>query len=72
MDTITLLRDQLAARRGTWREICAETGLSYWWLTAFAQGRFDEPGLSKIERLQRYIAAHPLQGQANGGTEAAA
>lgn len=59
MDTVTLLRAQLRSRRGGWPGICKTTGLGYDWLTKFAQGRIAEPGLSKIEKLQRYFAAHP-------------
>jgi hypothetical protein len=60
MDTVQALRKELADRRGIWREICAATGLSYWWLTKFAQGRIGEPGLSKIEALQAYMRANPV------------
>lgn len=60
MDTIADLREQLAKRRGEWRQLCAEAELSYWWLTKFAQGRIAEPGLGKIERLQRFIQSNPL------------
>lgn len=60
MSTVTAIRSDLAARKGEWPAICRETGLSYWWLTKFAQGRIKEPGLTKIERLQAYIAANPV------------
>jgi len=59
MDTITRIRASLQSRRGDWPTICSRTGLSYWWLTKFAQGRIAEPGLSKIERLQADLDAHP-------------
>lgn len=59
MDTATRIRSSLQARRGDWPTICEQTGLSYWWLTKFAQGRIREPGLSKIERLQAYLAPAP-------------
>lgn len=54
------MRASLQSRRGDWPTLCKATGLSYWWVTKFAQGRIREPGLSKIERLQRYIAENPL------------
>lgn len=57
---ITAARAALDARRGEWPALCAESGLSYWWVTKFAQGRIAEPGVSKIERLQDYFAKHPL------------
>lgn len=70
MDTITTIRESLQSRRGDWPLICSTTGLSYWWLTKFAQGRIREPGLSKIERLQAYIAKHPLPANAVGAAPA--
>lgn len=57
MMSIDSLREELRARRGTWREICEATGISYWWMTKFANGRFAEPGVSKIEALRAYFAA---------------
>lgn len=56
MDTIGSLRSKLDGCRGDWRSVCLATGLSYWWLVKFAQGRIKEPGLSKVEALQRYFA----------------
>lgn len=72
MDTASRIRAELQSRRGDWPTMCAALDLSYWWLTKFAQGRIREPGLSKIERLQKYFDAHPLecteQGVAEGST----
>lgn len=56
MTTIETLRQRLAAQKGDWPRLCAETGLTYWWLTKFAQGRIAEPGLSKIERLAEWLS----------------
>lgn len=68
MDTLTQVRTDLHARKGDWPAICLATGLSYWWLIKFAQGRIREPGLTKVERLQNYLAANdpaePVQGRA--------
>lgn len=66
MDTATQLRASLQRRRGDWPALCKATGLSYWWVTKFAQGRIREPGLSKVEKLQGYIAAHPLPAASEG------
>lgn len=60
MDTIIALRAELAARKGDWPLICQKTGLGYPWVTKFAQGKIAEPGLRKVEALQRYIADNPL------------
>lgn len=65
MDTSSQMRASLQSRRGDWPTLCKATGLSYWWVTKFAQGRIREPGLSKIERLQRYIADNPLPAAAD-------
>ena len=68
MDTLTQVRTDLHARKGDWPAICLATGLSYWWLIKFAQGRIREPGLTKVERLQNYLAANdpaePVPGNA--------
>lgn len=69
MSTIQTLRNELASRRGDWRALCDATGLSYWWLIKFAQGRIREPGLSKIEALQRFIDANPLPANTDGQGE---
>ena len=60
MSTLTSLRSALHSRKGDWPAICSATGLSYWWLTKFAQGRIRDPGLSKVEKLQVYLAALSL------------
>ncbi len=52
MDKITAIRSALKTRKGEWPAICERTGLSYWWLIKFAQGRIKEPGHSKIARLE--------------------
>ena len=66
MDTITTLRNDLNRRKGDWPTLCKATGLSYHWLTKFAQGKIAEPGIRKAEKVQAYIAEHPLQNAANG------
>lgn len=50
---------ELRARRGDWPALCRETGLSYWWLIKFGQGRINEPGILKVQRLSDYFAANP-------------
>lgn len=60
MDTISVIRKELAARRGNWQHICARTGLSYWWLTKISRGCIAEPGLTKVEALQKYFESNPV------------
>lgn len=55
-NTIEVLQAALQARRGTWAQVCEDTGLNYWWLMKFAQGRISNPGYDKVQRLQAYLA----------------
>lgn len=50
---------ELHARKGDWPQICTATGLSYWWITKFAQGRIKNPGIKKIQSLADYFATSP-------------
>lgn len=53
--TIEDVCEELRRRRGTWRQICADTGLDYSWLQKLAQGRIRSPGYIKIQILQRHL-----------------
>lgn len=55
MSLITSIRTELLARKGSWRKICSDTKLSYWWLTKFAQGRISNPGAVNLEILKSYF-----------------
>lgn len=59
MSLITSVRTELAARKGDWPDICKHTGVSYSWLTKFAQGRNDNPGVKTLEKLQVYFKKSP-------------
>lgn len=70
MTTIDAVRKELVARRGEFRALSEATGLSYWWVTKFAQGQIAEPAFSRIDRLREYFRTHPRQGtppEAMGG-----
>lgn len=43
--------DYLESRRGEWPLIAQETGIDYQWLSKFAQGKFNDPGVSRVEKL---------------------
>lgn len=60
MDTITSIRSALNRRKGEWPTMCKATGLSYGWITKFAQGKIADPGIRKAEKVQAYMAAHPV------------
>ncbi|MBL4869170.1 MAG: hypothetical protein JKY67_22645 [Pseudomonadales bacterium] len=38
------------------RSISSETGLDYEWLQKLAQGKIEDPGVKKIERLFKYLS----------------
>jgi hypothetical protein len=65
MSLITTIRSELVARKGEWPTVCRQTNLSYWWVTKFAQGRIENPGVRKLETLQAHFDAHP-RGQVHG------
>lgn len=50
---------ELQQRKGTWRAICRKTGLDYSWLTKFAEGKIDDPGVRKIQLLADYFRRNP-------------
>ena len=57
------IREAVLARKGDWPQICADTAVSYWWLTKFAQGRIDNPGVRHLETLRTYFEANPKEAQ---------
>jgi transcriptional regulator with XRE-family HTH domain len=44
-------------RNITYLDIANETGITVSWLRLFARDKIEEPGLSKIERLIKYLKA---------------
>ncbi len=70
MSLILTVREELLARKGEWPEICRQTALSYWWVTKFAQARLDNPGVRKLELLERHFASNPRQSQGERPNEA--
>ena len=41
----------LDARRGSWRDIAKQSGVSYSWLSKFANGRIPNPGYATLCKL---------------------
>jgi hypothetical protein len=39
----------------TYQRICAETGLTYHWLSKFASGAIPDPGARRLEVLRDYL-----------------
>lgn len=48
--------DYLETRRGSWAAVASDSGVGYQWLNKFMQGKFDDPGVSKIEKILSYAA----------------
>lgn len=56
------VKNELAARRGTWRDIAKELEGENWesyysWLEKVANGRIPDPGVNKIQRLLDHFRA---------------
>jgi transcriptional regulator with XRE-family HTH domain len=52
----TRLQAELRNRRGDWRTIAARSGISYSWLSKFANGRIPNPGYASLLSLQEGLA----------------
>lgn len=46
----------LERRRGDWTEIAAGSGVSYSWLSKFANGHIPNPGFATLCKLHNYLA----------------
>ena len=55
MSMITTVRSQLLARKGSWPAICDRAGVSYSWLTKYAQGKITNPGSRQLEAVARCL-----------------
>lgn len=58
MTRIEHARRFVQSQRGNFRELSERTGLSYHWLSKFAQGRFADPGSSKVDKLFEVMPSH--------------
>lgn len=52
-EIIALLR----SKKGKYRQISNETGLTYDWLLLVARGQIEDPGIKKMEQLHSYLIA---------------
>ncbi len=55
MSTVESARKRLESQRGEWPRLCREAGLTYWWVTKFAQQRIAEPGHTKFIKLLAWL-----------------
>lgn len=56
-DLIAEVTRLLEQRRGEWQQIAADTasGVSYSWLSKFANGHIDNPGYVTLKTLRDYL-----------------
>lgn len=45
------VRAELISRRGTWKEIAERSGVSYSWISKFANGHIPNPGMRTLNRI---------------------
>ena len=55
MQTLTDLIQVTQQHKGDWVSLAAESGVSYSWLTKFAQGHIPNPGLATLTKLTTAI-----------------
>jgi transcriptional regulator with XRE-family HTH domain len=55
MDSVDAARKQVTKYRGRYAEIAEAVGVSVKWVNKFAQGKLEEPGARKFERLQEWL-----------------
>jgi transcriptional regulator with XRE-family HTH domain len=48
---ISVVRDKLEACKGHWDLVAAESGVSYSWLSKFANGHVENPGANTLQRV---------------------
>lgn len=49
----------LSSRRGEWKEIAVGSGVSYSWLSKYANGHIPNPGFGTLKRLHAYLSGAP-------------
>ncbi len=47
----------LELRRGEWQAVATKSGVSYSWLSKFANGHIDNPGLTTLKKLHVALTA---------------
>lgn len=57
MNRVESARKRVVLYRGRYQEIAKAVGVSVKWVNKFAQGRLDEPGALKFEKLEKWLEA---------------
>ena len=56
------VRAMLEARRGDWRRIASEAGVSYSWISQFVRGLIPNPGFVTLRDLRDYLETDAATG----------
>ena len=59
--TLELVRNR--PRHITYRDIEAATAIKKEWLAKFQQGKFDDPGVNRVETLYTFLSGKTLGGE---------
>jgi transcriptional regulator with XRE-family HTH domain len=51
----TKIRTALESKRGDWQTIASESGVSYSWLSKFANGHIPNPGYETLKKLAKVL-----------------
>jgi len=50
------VREALERKRGAWRQVAADTGVSYSWISQFVRNKIPNPGYATLVRLRDELA----------------
>lgn len=59
MSLISDVRTKLIKKKGAWPAISRQAGVSYSWLTKFAQGKIENPGARQLESVAACLEETP-------------
>ena len=51
----------LNARKGDWQKVAADSGVSYSWLSKFANGHIENPGFGTLTKLHEALTKAPAK-----------
>jgi len=50
------VREALERKRGAWRQVAADTGVSYSWISQFVRNKIPNPGYATLVKLREELA----------------
>ena len=51
------VRAALESKRGAWKQVAADTGVSYSWISQFVRGKIPNPGYATLIRLREELSS---------------